>query len=79
MTSAAGAAAKCTYCGHEGLDEGFIEDTGQSARGFARWIAGPLERGPFGGAKRIGRPRAQIAAFRCRQCAHLELFAPTVF
>jgi predicted nucleic-acid-binding Zn-ribbon protein len=65
----------CTHCGDERLDEGFIEDSGQGTSGFARWIAGPLERGPFGGAKRMGRTRRQILAFRCAQCGHLELFA----
>ncbi|WP_203996997.1 hypothetical protein [Virgisporangium aurantiacum] len=46
-------------------------------QGYARWIAGRLERGPFGGAKRLGKPRWQVDAFRCPRCAHLELFAAT--
>ena len=66
---------KCTQCGASGLEPGFVEDTGEGTRGYARWIAGPLERGPFGGAKRMGRQRWQIDAYRCPQCAHLELFA----
>ncbi|MFF0295882.1 hypothetical protein ACFYS8_27115 [Kitasatospora sp. NPDC004615] len=66
---------KCTHCGNPGLDQGFIEDTGEHSRGDARWIAGPLERGLFGGAKRMGRTRFQIDAYRCPQCGHLELFA----
>lgn len=65
----------CSHCGHEILDEGFVEDSGERSPGFARWIAGPLERGILGGAKRMGRPRRDIAAFRCRSCGHLELFA----
>lgn len=65
----------CSYCGQEVLDEGFVEDSGEGSVGFARWMAGPLERGVFGGAKRMGRPRLAIAAFRCRSCGHLELFA----
>ena len=66
---------KCTQCGTIGLEQGFVEDSGQASQGFARWIAGRLERGPFGGAKRFGKPRWQIDAFRCPRCAHLELFA----
>ncbi|MER5380852.1 hypothetical protein OG788_37105 [Streptomyces sp. NBC_00647] len=66
---------RCTQCGTVGLEQGFVEDSGQNAPGFARWIAGPLERGLFGGAKRLGRPRRQIDAYRCPTCAHLELFA----
>lgn len=66
---------KCTQCGAVGLEPGFIEDSGEGSRGYARWIAGPLERGIFGGAKRLGRQRWQIEAFRCPVCRHLELFA----
>ncbi|MET9862268.1 hypothetical protein ABZY93_23750 [Streptomyces smyrnaeus] len=65
----------CTHCGAVGLEPGFVEDAGQNSRGYARWIAGPLERGIFGGAKRMGRPRRQIEAYRCHKCGHLELFA----
>ena len=65
---------KCTQCGNPNLDDGFVEDSGQNTRGFARWIAGPLELGPFGGAKRLGRRRHPILAFRCTECGHLELF-----
>ncbi|MCH0566594.1 MULTISPECIES: hypothetical protein [unclassified Streptomyces] len=66
----------CTQCRTVGLQPGFIEDTGDRASGYARWIAGPLERGLLGGAKRWGRPRYQIDAYRCPACGHLELFAP---
>lgn len=66
---------KCTQCGTVGLEPGFIEDAGENSRGYARWIAGRLERGVFGGAKRMGRPRWQIDAHRCPTCGHLELFA----
>ncbi|WP_030304262.1 hypothetical protein [Streptomyces katrae] len=66
---------RCTYCGTIGLEQGFVEDNGEGSRGYARWIAGPLERGLLGGAKRMGRPRRQIDAYRCPNCGHLELFA----
>ncbi|WP_416237661.1 hypothetical protein [Streptomyces sp. NBC_00162] len=66
---------RCTYCGAVGLEQGFVEDTGEGSRGYARWIAGPLERGLLGGAKSLGRPRRQIDAYRCPRCGHLELFA----
>jgi hypothetical protein len=67
----------CTQCEGDDLESGFIEDAGESSRGYARWILGPLEKGVFGGAKRMGRPRWQIDALRCRRCGHLELFART--
>jgi hypothetical protein len=57
-----------------GLEPGFVEDSGQGARGFARWVQGALGRGPPGGAELMGRPRRRIDAFRCPNCAHLELF-----
>ncbi|XRQ16149.1 hypothetical protein ACN3XK_36360 [Actinomadura welshii] len=66
---------RCTLCGGTSFQEGFIEDSGQIARGFARWVAGPLQRGILGGAKLVGRPRLQVHAFRCTGCTHLELFA----
>jgi len=65
----------CLRCGEELMDEGFVEDVGHAAQGYARWVAGALERGPFGGAKRMGRAHYAIAAWRCRSCGHLELFA----
>ncbi|MEZ0069477.1 DNA-directed RNA polymerase subunit RPC12/RpoP [Streptacidiphilus sp. MAP12-20] len=64
---------RCTQCGAIGLQPGFIEDPRGS--GDTRWVAGAIERGPLGGAKRMGRKRMQIDAFRCPDCGHLELFA----
>ncbi|MDH6226485.1 MULTISPECIES: hypothetical protein [Streptomyces] len=66
---------QCGQCGAVGLEPGFVEDSGEASQGFARWIAGPLERGIFGGAKRMGRTRWEIEAYRCPRCGHLELFA----
>jgi hypothetical protein len=65
----------CSSCGAQGLDPGFLEDRGEGSRGFIHWIAGPLERGFFGGARRMGKQRWAIAAGRCRECGHLDLFA----
>jgi hypothetical protein len=69
---------RCTHCGANELEPGFIEDTGESSRGYARWIAGALQRGPLGGAKRLGKKRSQVDAFRCLSCGHLELFVNPV-
>jgi hypothetical protein len=66
----------CTHCGTIGLQQGFVEDRGQASLGYTQWIAGALERGPLGNARRMGRPRSQIDAFRCPLCGHLELFTP---
>lgn len=65
----------CPSCGSGDLQEGFLEDSGEASKGFVRWIAGPLERGVFGGAKRAGRPRWVVDAHRCAMCSHVALFA----
>jgi len=65
---------KCTHCGANELEPGFIEDTGDHSRGYARWVEGALQRGPLGGVRLMGKKRSQIDAFRCLGCGHLELF-----
>ncbi|MFF4586133.1 hypothetical protein [Streptomyces sp. NPDC001388] len=67
---------RCSQCQGFDLEPGFVEDSGDHSRGYARWIPGALQRGILGNAKRFGRPRFQIDAHRCRACGHLELFAP---
>jgi hypothetical protein len=66
---------RCTHCGEDALEAGFIMDSSQSGPGFAKWVEGALERGILGGAKVYGRPKWEIEAYRCRHCHHLELFA----
>ena len=67
--------ARCTACHSGGLEPGFIEDSGQGSQGYARWIAGALERGLFGGAFKMGKQRWVVEAWRCPACGHLELYA----
>ncbi|WP_199921627.1 hypothetical protein [Intrasporangium calvum] len=67
--------ANCSQCGGVEFEDGFIEDNGQGSQGHARWISGPLQRGPFGGAFRFGAPRWIVDAIRCTHCNHLELYA----
>lgn len=69
---------RCTQCGTTGLEDGFVMDSGEGARGFARWVAGVLEKGPLGGARTMGRTKRQIDAYRCPRCSHLELYATDV-
>jgi hypothetical protein len=66
---------KCGQCGNVGLEPGFIEDAGEHSRGYARWVEGALQRGPLGNARRMGRAKWQVDAYRCPGCGHLELFA----
>ncbi|WP_220451133.1 hypothetical protein [Nocardioides dongkuii] len=65
----------CSACGSESLEPGFIEDAGEHSQGFARWIPGALERGLFGGARRMGKQRYVVDAARCGRCGFLMLFA----
>lgn len=70
-----GTQAPCTACRSTGLEPGFIEDSGQGSQGYARWIAGALHRGIFGGASKLGKQRWVVEAWRCSACGHLELYA----
>ncbi|WP_233251383.1 hypothetical protein [Serinibacter arcticus] len=68
------APSTCTACGAESLEAGFIEDSGEGSPGFARWIPGALERGMFGGARRMGRQRFEVVAMACQRCRHVDLY-----
>jgi hypothetical protein len=65
----------CSWCGHTGAELGFMGDGGQYSTGYGQWVAGELETGSLGWAKRRGRAVRAVYAYRCTQCSHLELFA----
>ena len=70
------ARSTCTACGAQGMfSEGFLEDTGESAKGYVRWVDSPRDTGFFGGLSTMGATRLLVRAFRCRECNHLDLFA----
>jgi hypothetical protein len=70
------ARSRCTACGSQGLlDEGYLTDTGEGAKGYVRWVNSPRDTGLFGGFSSMGASRFLVRAFRCRECRHLELFA----
>lgn len=70
------ARSRCTACGSEGLlDEGFLADTGEGAKGYVRWVGSPRDTSLFGGFSTLNAPKLLVRAFRCRECNHLELFA----
>ena len=66
----------CTACKSVAVEPGFISDSGESSRGYLRWISGPLEKGIFRGAKKMGRTKLEVSGYRCSVCGHLELYAP---
>lgn len=66
---------RCTQCGGERLDEGFILDNQEATAVVASWISGPPELGMLGGVRRSRHKKRQaITAFRCFECGHLELY-----
>lgn len=70
------ARSRCTACGSQGLlSEGYLEDTGEGAKGYVRWVGGPRDTSFFGGWSTLSADRFLVRAFRCRECNHLELFA----
>lgn len=64
----------CSHCGGRELEPGFLEDSGSGSQGYMRWIPGELQTGMFGGARRLGKVRVQVDAYRCTGCSHLDLF-----
>ena len=64
----------CSAC-RSSSEPGFLEDMGEASQGYVRWIPGILERGIFGGAKKYGKQRYAVHAWRCRSCGHLDLYS----
>ncbi|GAA5143156.1 hypothetical protein GCM10023340_07950 [Nocardioides marinquilinus] len=62
----------CPGCRGTEFEPGFIDDDRQ---GRIRWLAGPIERGPMGNARKLGRRKASVVAHRCVRCSRLELYA----
>lgn len=69
-----GMSLKCTACGTGAMTEGFLDDSGQSSRGYTRWISGPLTKGIFGGARHRGRDKERLVAYRCDRCNHVDMY-----
>ena len=70
------ARSRCTACGAVGmLDEGYLDDTGEAAKGYVRWVNSPRDTSLLGGFSSMGAERLLVRSFRCRECWHLELFA----
>lgn len=65
----------CAACGGNDLEPGFLLDRGEGAQGFTQWVQGALQRGIFGGAKVMGKPKFVVEALRCRRCGFLNLYA----
>ena len=62
----------CPNCGGTEFEQGFVDDDRQ---GRVRWLAGRLERGPLGNARKLGLRKTSVIAHRCVRCSRLELYA----
>ncbi len=58
------------------MSEGFVADrTHHSAAAVPSWIEGEPERSIWTGLKLSGKPRIDIATWRCGRCGFLEQYA----
>jgi hypothetical protein len=58
------------------MNEGFVADrTHHSAAAVPSWVEGEPERSVWTGLKLSGKPRIDIATWRCARCGFLEQYA----
>ena len=66
---------QCPKCSGS-MSEGFVADrTNQSAAAVPSWTEGQPERNVWTGLKLGGKPRFDIATWRCARCGFLEQYA----
>jgi hypothetical protein len=65
---------KCLRC-NEPMEKGFVMDFAGSRGVPARWVVGEPQKTLMGEVAYTDRENKGIAAYRCRKCGHLELFA----
>jgi hypothetical protein len=57
------------------LVRGFVVDTAHGTHVVPTWVEGAPERSIWTGLKLTGRPRSEIATWRCKSCGFLENYA----
>jgi hypothetical protein len=66
---------QCPKCSSS-MSEGFVADrTHHSAAAVASWVEGQPERSVWTGLKLSGKPRFDIATWRCSRCGFIEQYA----
>ena len=66
---------QCPKCAGS-MSEGFVADrTHHSAAAVPSWVEGEPERSVWTGLKLRGKPRIDIASWRCTRCGFLEQYA----
>ncbi len=62
---------KCSGAMHEG----FVVDVTHGAVAVSSWVEGAPQKSMWTGVKLSGRPRSEIAAWRCARCGFVEHYA----
>ena len=66
---------KCTECGNERMDRGFILERLTGGEFETKWVRGAPEPSFWRGTKVADKERLPIEAYRCAECGALKLFA----
>ena len=64
----------CPKC-NSSMTEGFVIDQTYGATAVPGWIEGKPQRSVWTGVKVLGKPRFEIATWRCGRCGFLEHYA----
>ncbi len=65
---------QCPKCAGT-MREGFVVDGIHGGSAVSSWVAGAPVKSMWMGVKLSGRPRSEIAAWRCERCGFLEHYA----
>lgn len=57
------------------MTEGFVLDATHGGVAVSSWVEGAPEKNVWTGVKLSGKPRAEIATWRCNRCGFLEQYA----
>ena len=65
---------QCPKCSGS-MAEGFVVDATHGGAAVSSWVEGAPEKSVWTGLKLTGRPRSEIATWRCNRCGFLEHYA----
>ena len=57
------------------MSEGFVIDQTYGGAAVPGWVEGSPQRSVWTGVKLVGKPRVDIATWRCGRCGYLEQYA----
>ena len=64
----------CPKC-NSSMSEGFVIDQTYGATAVPGWVEGKPQRSVWTGVKVLGKPRFEVATWRCGRCGFLEHYA----